>query len=151
LRGQVHMASVRTVKARKGRMRVRQNRQSRGVTPGAGRVITDRRTLKAAREMVAWITDKARPGAWSLRRLSRYTPWGAERFGNWQHIAKGSRQVRLTQENYDALRRLYDLLQDGYGANMELFQLALETNEAYALFGYRMNRLMLKVNEVMRG
>ncbi len=128
----------------------RQSRQKSNVGSDAGRVITDRKTLQEAKEMVKWITDPERDGHWSLRRLARYTPWGAAGFGKWQHVAQGTGQVRLTRENFDALRRLYDLLQVGYESNMALLQLALETNEAHAQFSYRMNKLMLAVNEAIK-
>ena len=142
--------TVKSANVRRLSKNARQHRQMPAVVSANDKPITGIRLIQA-REMVVWITSPDRVGHWSFRRLATYTPWRISGYGNWQHIAKGDHQVRLTLGNFEALKRIYDLLQSGYDANLELLESTLKVNETAAIFNHELNRHMRLVNEVLKG
>ncbi len=100
--------AYRTNKSSRPKNTTRQSRQRKTFIADDQKPIAapQRRNLQA---MVLWLKDRRRGG---YRWLARHTPRGAPAFGWWQRVATGKRDVKPTRADFEAVRRLYDLMQE---------------------------------------
>lgn len=78
--------------------------------------------------MLKWMVANRRGG---YRFIAKHTI-GPARFGWLQRVATGKRDVRPTKDDFDKVRRLYDLLQDEHDISTERLEKLLRLTEIFA-------------------
>lgn len=117
--------AYRTAKSSIPQNRVRQSRKSTAVIPDDQKHITVLQRIDL-QTMVLWLKDQ-RPGGY--RWLARHTPRGATAFGWWQRVATGKRDVKPARADLEAVRRLYDLMQEEHDIDEQVLTLLLDIIE----------------------
>ena len=144
------MSTVSTVNKRKRPTQARQQRQLAAVSVAAFKVITDRKTLAKAASIVKGLTDKSQPGALSLRDLASRTWRGRKGYGFWQHVARGSRSVKLTWLDWKELQAIHDLRESGVYANVALSKHIVAFQQYMALAALEVVEIARAVSEAQR-
>ena len=144
------MSTVSTVKRPKQPAQTRQQRQMTAVSAAAFRVITDRKTLAKAASIVKGLTDKSQPGALSLRDLASRTWRGRRQYGFWQHVARGSRSVKLTWLDWKELCAIRDLRESGVYANAALSKHVIAFQQYMALAALEVVEIARAVSETRK-
>ena len=118
------MSAKRVSAAKSKQKSLRQKRQNRSVASAQNSRLTGRYMLKHMTIMVKWLAEHRKGGyRWIQGHTSR-------KFGWWQHVGTGNyKTIKPTKNDYDMIKRIYDLLQDDVSTDNELLDTLLEIFE----------------------
>jgi hypothetical protein len=116
----------------------RQIRQRSAGIPDKPKAITDLQRQEMS-QMILWLKGQRAGG---YRWIARHTPRGANSFGWHQRVAAGHRDVKPTRADLDAIRRLYDLMQEEHDLDEQVLTLLLDIIEHRGAMDYSLSRLI---------
>jgi hypothetical protein len=119
----------------------RQRRQHATDIPDRSRDVTPLQRSEL-QQMILWLKDQ-RPGGY--RWLASHSPRGRAAFGWFQRVATGCRDVKPLRADLDAIRRLYDLMQEEHDLDDQILTLLLDIIEHRGAMDASLSRLITLV------
>jgi len=131
-------STVKHVKHPKPAKTTRQPRQRANDATDRSQVITTLQRIEME-QAILWLKDQRAGG---YRWVARHTPRGARSFGWFQRVAAGHRDVKPTRADLDAIRRLYDLMQEEHDLDDQVLTLLLDIIEHRGAMDASLSRLI---------